>query len=96
MSVSLESLEYAYYYPMKWKWNYTVTLPALLLQNGKFPSPASNYIASDIQKTSWGTLTFTFSDCNTAVVSWNSTLPEYGSGSMPITRLTQIAGTICP
>ena len=74
----------------------TVTLPALLLQNGTFPSPASNYVASDIQKTSWGTLTFTFSDCNSGTVSWSSILPDFGSGSMPITRLTQIAGTSCP
>lgn len=74
----------------------TVTLPAVIIQNGKFPFPLSNYVASDIQKTSWGTVTFSFSDCNTGVASWDSTLPGFGSGSVPITRLTQIAGTVCP
>jgi len=74
----------------------TITMPAALVQNGKFPFPASNYVASDIQKAAWGTLTFTFSDCNTGVASWNSTVTGYGSGSIPITRLTQIAGTVCP
>jgi len=41
-------------------------------------------------------LTFTFADCNNGAVSWNSTLPGYGSGTVPIVRLTQIAGMACP
>lgn len=44
----------------------------------------------------WGTLTFTFSDCNHGVVQFSSTAAGYGSGSMNLTRLTQAAGLACP
>lgn len=74
----------------------TVTLPAFLLNGAKFPFPASQFVASDVKNTSWGTLTFTFTDCNTGTVSWNSTIAAYGTGTLPISRLTQIAGTTCP
>ena len=71
----------------------TVTLPAIISSGAKFP-PA--FKSSDVIRTDWGTLTFTFSDCNTAKVDWNSKLAEYGSGSLSILRLTQIDGTVCP
>ena len=71
----------------------TVTLPAIILSGSAFPP---NFNSADLTQTSWGTLTFTFTDCNTGTVSWNSTLPGYGSGSAPLTRLTQIDGTTCP
>jgi hypothetical protein len=41
-------------------------------------------------------LTFVFSDCNHGQAIWNSIVPGYGSGSMPIARLTHIRGTTCP
>jgi subtilase family serine protease len=71
----------------------SVTLPAILLTGAKFP-PQFN--SGDVHQTSWGTLTFTFTDCNNGTASWNSTVAGYGSGSLPITRLTQIEGTVCP
>lgn len=71
----------------------TVTLPVLLLDGAKFP-PLFN--SSDIQQTNWGTLTFTFADCNNGTASWSSSVPGYNSGSLPITRLTNVAGTSCP
>jgi len=71
----------------------TVTLPAIMLTHAKFPP---NFVESDVQRTEWGTLTFSFTDCNNGVVTWNSPLQGYGVGSLPITRLTQIAGTTCP
>ena len=75
----------------------TVTLPAIRLTGAKFPP---NFVSTDVKGTPpdppWGTLTFTFSDCNHGTASWVSTLPGYGSGTLPITRLTQIAGTTCP
>lgn len=45
---------------------------------------------------SWGTLTFTFSDCNYGRVTWVSTAPGYGSGNMELQRLTLPAGVTCP
>ncbi|MGA9333335.1 MAG: plastocyanin/azurin family copper-binding protein [Rudaea sp.] len=71
----------------------TATLPAVLLTGAAFPP---NFDSADLTQTTWGTLTFTFSDCNNGVASWNSTLPGYGSGTLPIARLTQIDGTSCP
>jgi len=71
----------------------TVTLPAILLTGARFPP---NFNSSDVTQTSWGTITFTFTDCNDGTASWVSTLPGYGSGSLPISRLTQIDGTVCP
>ena len=80
----------------------TVTIPAVLLSGARFPP---NFNAADVHRvsadasTTWGTLTFTFSDCNNGTASWHSTLPGYNNANdtpIPITRLTQIAGTSCP
>ncbi len=71
----------------------TVTLPATLSTGAKFPP---SYSPGDRTVADWGSLTFAFSDCNNAVVSWTSKLPGYASGSFAISRLTQIDGTICP
>lgn len=71
----------------------SVTVPAQLLDAPAFPP---QFDPATVTHTSWGTLTFTFADCDHGTVSWNSTMPGYGGGSMPITRLTRIAGTSCP
>lgn len=71
----------------------TVTLPAVLLTLAKFPP---NFLPGDVQRTDWGTLTFSFVDCDHGTVTWNSPLPGYGVGSMQLSRLTQISGTTCP
>jgi hypothetical protein len=70
-----------------------VTLPAEILSGGRFP-PLFN--SSDLHATIWGEMTFVFSDCNHGRAIWNSNDPGYGSGSMPISRLTRIRGTACP
>jgi len=80
----------------------TVTLPAILLSGAKFPpnfNPADVHRISSDASTTWGTLTFTFTDCNNGTVSWHSTLPGYSNANdtpLAIQRLTQIAGTTCP
>ncbi len=71
----------------------TVTLPAAITAGARFPP---NFVHDDIAVTLWGSITFTFTDCNNGTASWTSTVPGYGSGSIPITRLTRIAGTECP
>jgi hypothetical protein len=43
----------------------------------------------------WGTLTFTFSDCNHGRVDF-FTSSEWGTYYMELTRLTQLAGLSCP
>jgi len=72
----------------------TVTLPTYVSVGQKFPP---NYNVSDRHLTQWGTLTFTFTDCDNGTASWTSTAAGYPpSGSFPIARVTRIAGTTCP
>ncbi|HEY2396176.1 MAG TPA: choice-of-anchor Q domain-containing protein [Rudaea sp.] len=54
-----------------------------------------NFDQNAIALNPWGTLTFTFSDCNHGKVDFNS-VRGYGSGSMNLTRLTLPAGLTCP
>ena len=74
-----------------------VTLPATIYHGAKFPFPVANFNSNDLQGTlgDWGTLTFAFNDCNNGTASWNSSVSGYGSATIPITRLTQIIGTVC-
>jgi plastocyanin len=76
----------------------TVSVPATIFHGAKFPFPASNFDPNAILGSlgDWGTVTFTFSDCNNGTASWNSTVNGYGNGSIPIQRLTSIQGTACP
>ena len=71
----------------------TATLPAFLSTGAKFPP---NFKPGEITTQPWGTLTFTFTDCNNGAAGWNSIVPGYGSGSLPIVRLTAIGGAACP
>jgi plastocyanin len=77
----------------------TVTLPAIILTGAKFPP---NFVEADVhrqQAQGWGTITFTFSDCNHGTVSWHSDAPGYNAANdtpLPLTRLTAVAGTTCP
>jgi hypothetical protein len=77
-----------------------VTLSAMLFTGPNFPP---NYNPADLKTVpadgQWGTLTFTFSDCNHGTVMWHSDLAGYNSANdvpLPIVRITQIAGTSCP
>ena len=54
-----------------------------------------NFDPSQVVRNAWGTLTFTFTDCDHGRVDFNSVL-GYGTGSMNLTRLTQPAGLACP
>jgi len=52
-----------------------------------------NFDPSRVVNNGWGTLTFNFFDCNHGKVEFFS--PDYGTGSMNLTRLTQPAGLSC-
>ena len=72
----------------------TVTLPAYLSLGAKFPP---TFVHADDHVTQWGTLTFTFTDCNNGTATWTSTTAGYPpTGSIPIHAPTTIAGTTCP
>jgi plastocyanin len=70
----------------------TVTVEAYQPTGSKFPP---NFNATDITQTDWGSITLTFTDCTNGTVSWNSKLPGYGSGTLPITKLANVAGLTC-
>ena len=53
-----------------------------------------NFDPGQIVNNAWGTLSFTFTDCNHGRVDFSS-VAGYGSGSMNLTRLTQPAGLAC-
>jgi hypothetical protein len=53
-----------------------------------------NFDSSRIVNNPWGTLTFTFTDCNHGKVEFSSTR-GFGTGSMNLTRLTLPAGLAC-
>jgi plastocyanin len=55
-----------------------------------------NFDPGSIVQVPWGTLTFSFSDCNTGRVDFNSTVSGYGSGHMDLKRLSQPIGATCP
>jgi plastocyanin len=55
-----------------------------------------NFDRASIVNNPWGTLNFTFTDCNTGRVDFASTYPGYGSNHMDLTRLTLPAGLTCP
>ena len=54
-----------------------------------------NFDPGRILRNAWGTLTFTFTDCNRGRVDFSS-VAGFGSGSMELTRLTLPAGLACP
>jgi len=49
-----------------------------------------------IMRSPWGTLTFTFTDCNNGTVAWTPSVAGFAVGSMPIQRLTSVNGITCP
>ena len=60
---------------------------------GRFPP---HFDPARVHGERWGTLRFTFSDCTAGEVAWQSVLPGYADGAMPIARLTIPAGLSCP
>lgn len=70
----------------------SVTLDAGITSGARF---LPMFHPGDVKVTPWGTITFTFTDCDHGTASWQSSLPGYGSGSIPINRLTHIKGTAC-
>ena len=71
----------------------TATITDVVLPTGGRFIP--NFDAAEVMRNPWGSLTFTFTDCNHGRVDFSS-VAGYGSGGMKITRLTQPAGLTCP
>jgi plastocyanin len=71
----------------------TATINALQTTGGRW---IPNFDPGNVTQPSWGTLVFTFTDCNHGRVDFTSTAAGYGSGHMDLTRITQPAGLSCP
>ncbi len=48
-----------------------------------------------VVRQTWGSLILTFTDCESALLTYASVLPEYGSGTQNLTRLSTPAGISC-
>ena len=70
----------------------TATVPVDLTRGGQW---IPNFDPTRIVDVPWGTLTFTFSDCNDGKVDFTSSYPGYGSNHMTLVRLTQPYGLTC-
>ena len=55
-----------------------------------------NFDPTRIVNNPWGTLTFSFTDCDHGRVDFVSTYLDYGTNHMDLARLTQPAGVTCP
>lgn len=71
----------------------TATVPVNLTTGGQW---IPNFDVLKTKDNPWGTLTFTFTDCNHGRVDFVSTYPGYGSGHMDLTRVTLPGGLTCP
>lgn len=68
------------------------TVNGILATGARFPP---NFNAAEVVRTPWGQLNFSFTDCNTGRLDYTSALAGYGSGSIPLARLTLPAGSAC-
>jgi photosystem II stability/assembly factor-like uncharacterized protein len=62
-------------------------IPVVIASGAEFPP---DFSASDVILDNWGTLTFSFTDDDSARVTWNSLIKEYGNGSLDLSRLTRV------
>ena len=69
------------------------TVEALKTQGGAW---IPNFDAANVTQPIWGTLVFSFTDCDHGRVDFNSAMPGYGQGHMDLTRITHINGLACP
>ncbi len=61
--------------------------------------PFGSFDNSNLVQTKWGTLDFTVNNCNSATLSYSSTMSiggqSFGSGSIQLTRLSSVMGLKC-
>jgi plastocyanin len=71
----------------------TATVEALQTQGGQW---IPNFNPANVTNPVWGTLVFSFTDCDNGNVDFTSVMPGYGSGHMRLARITHIDGLACP
>jgi hypothetical protein len=73
--------------------NDTAAIAVDILTGGRW---IPNFDPAAVNRIPWGTLTFSFTDCNHGRVDFDSSYQDYGSNHLDLTRLTQPAGVVCP
>lgn len=71
----------------------TGTLNAVQTEGGRW---IPNFDPANVTQAPWGTLTFSFTDCDHGRVDFDSSVAGYGTGHMDLSRLTHIGGLACP
>jgi hypothetical protein len=69
----------------------SVTIPVIVTNGPKF---GPDYDKEALNRTSWGTLTLTFADCTTGLLSYASST-GFGSGAVDLIRLTNLTQVRC-
>lgn len=69
-----------------------LVLDTQILSGGAFP-PA--FDPDLVQREHWGTITVELANCSTGSMSWQTSHPGFGSGQMPLVRLSGPAGFRC-
>ncbi|HET9031778.1 MAG TPA: hypothetical protein VFN25_02620, partial [Dokdonella sp.] len=72
--------------------NGTGELDAFITSNGAFPPL---FGAGQPTRQPWGKLKFNFSSCAQGTMNYNASAAGWGSGTIPLTRLTAIEGADC-
>ncbi len=67
-------------------------ISTVFVEGGQFPP---NFDASQAETEVWGDISFEFSDCDNAIVSWNPKVPGFNLGSLALTRLSSVDGLDC-
>ncbi len=73
--------------------NNRIILNSLQITSGGIFGPS--FDPNAIVRMPWGEMSFEFEDCNTATVSYKSSLLTYGYGDHFISKLTSLSGLIC-
>ncbi len=55
----------------------------------------SGFDPDDVERVDWGTVTIVFDSCTRGSASYESLLPEFGSGTQDLRRITSLDGLAC-
>ncbi len=66
---------------------------AFTVEGGNFPPL---FDPGQIVEVPWGSITVTFTGCNSGMMTWSTSAQGFQSGSMPLIRLTSLWGNACP
>ncbi len=69
----------------------SVDIPMEIMEGTDFGAAFST---DEVQRENWGTIAFSFPDCDTAQVDYSSEL-DFGEGSISLIRLTNLVGVTC-